>query len=726
MQWWGISALALSLGMAGTAAAQDRDEASDADITVTATRVAQNTFEVPNAVSVITAEEIEENLVTDIKDLVRFEPGVSVQNSPARFNTALAATGRDGNAGFTIRGLGGNRVLFQVDGVRVPDTFDFGPILFGRGDYIDLDLLQSVEILRGPGSALYGSDGLAGVVSFTTKDPADFLESDEQFAARVRAAYASADDSLASGLSAAGRWGDWSLLASYTHRDGHEQETNGDNDVTGALRTTANLSDIESNSAMARLVFQPSAAHRFRLTGEYGDRQVFTRALTAINGTTTLDLYGDDSTDRQRITFDYTYDGDGGFIDDAFAAIYYQTSSIEQYTFEDRNPAADRSRLNHFDNDVWGLSAQATSAFVTGAATHTVVYGGDYSLTHQEGLRDGTTPPFGETFPTRPFPNTDFTLAGLFIQDEISFLDGRVVFFPAVRYDSFEIEGERDALYPASIAIADQSDSRVTPRFGVVAWPTEHVGVFFNYAQGFKAPSPSQVNNAFTNLASGYTSIPNPNLAPETSEALELGIRTRDTTVFGASLRAQGNAFMSEYEDFIEQVQFGNFGDPAIFQWVNLGQVEIWGLEGRADLTWDNGFGLIVSAAFAEGEEIDPVTGAHSPLESIDPLKIVTGLSYNDPDGRFGGQAIVTYVTRKDNSDVVLASTFRPDAFAILDFTAYWNITDAATLRAGVFNATDETYWWWSDARGLSSTSAVLAGFSQPGRNFSVSLAYRF
>ena len=111
MQWWGISALALSLGMAGTAAAQDRDETPDADITVTATRVAQNTFEVPNAVSVITAEEIEENLVTDIKDLVRFEPGVSVRTQPSRFSAALSSTGRDGNSGFNIRGLEGNRVL---------------------------------------------------------------------------------------------------------------------------------------------------------------------------------------------------------------------------------------------------------------------------------------------------------------------------------------------------------------------------------------------------------------------------------------------------------------------------------------------------------------------------------------------------------------------------------------------------------------------------------------
>ena len=122
----------------------------------------------------ITEEEIEENLVTDIKDLMRFEPGVSVRNSPARFN-AQNGTGRDGNSGFNIRGLEGNRVLQLIDGVRVPDGFDFGPVVFGRGDYVDLDLLSSVEIVRGPASALYGSDGLAGVVCFITKRSGRFL-----------------------------------------------------------------------------------------------------------------------------------------------------------------------------------------------------------------------------------------------------------------------------------------------------------------------------------------------------------------------------------------------------------------------------------------------------------------------------------------------------------------------------------------------------------------------
>src|SRR3972149_6270649 len=202
----------------------------------------------------------------------RGPPGGSPRPAtPSRFSAALASTGRDGNSGFTIRGLGGNRVLFQVDGVRVPDGFSFGPASFGRGDYVDLDLLQSVEIVRGPASALYGSDGLAGVVSFITKDPSDFLEADETFGARLRAGYASADESWSEGAAVAGRWGAWSALVSDTRRDGHESDNQGENDAVNASRTAPNPQDIESNSAMARLVFEPSDAHRFRLTADYGD-----------------------------------------------------------------------------------------------------------------------------------------------------------------------------------------------------------------------------------------------------------------------------------------------------------------------------------------------------------------------------------------------------------------------------------------------------------------------
>ena len=730
---WGISALALGLGMAGPAAAQDAEEVqyAEADLTVTATRTPREAFDVPVTVTVIGAEEIERNLTSDIKDLVRFEPGVTVPAQPSRFTAAFASTGRDGNSGFTIRGLGGNRVLFQVDGIRVPDGFAFGPSAFGRGDYVDLDLLQSVEILRGPGSALYGSDGVAGVVSFFTKDPSDFLNDDETFAARVRGSYASADDSFATGITAAGRWGDWSALVAYTHRDAHETENMGSIDTPDTRRTTPNPQDIEANSAMARVVFEPNDTHRFRLTTDYGDREVITEALSArtilppagpaLTSTSVLDLDGVDESERNRVSLDYTFSNQGGLIDEAYIAIYAQESSLYQYSDEDRNTAADRLRISTFDNTVRGLSSQFESRFTTGAIEHTLVYGLDHSVTEQEGIRDGTVPPVGETFPARPFPVTEYTQTGVFIQDQIDLAGGRVQLFPALRYDSYELDPSADALY--TLPIEGQSDARVTPRFGVVVWPTDTFGVFFNYAQGFKAPAPSQVNNGFANPLIGYISIPNPNLAPETSEALELGLRWRDMTLFGADLRASATAFGSWYDDFIEQVQIsGSFtpGDPAVYQYVNLSEASVRGAEARADLTWENGFGATVAISYADGDYVNG--GATLPLESVEPWRIVAGLSYNAPGGNWGGQAIVTHSSKKEDDETTVA--FIPDAFTILDLTAYWNLTENATLRAGIFNVTDESYAWWNDARGVGASLADA--YTQPGRNVSASISYRF
>lgn len=205
----------------------DTNAGSGPEITVSATRSPSSTDEVPVTVSVIDAGQIADELATDIKELVRFEPGVSVRRQPARFGAALGSTGRDGNSGFNIRGLEGNRVLMLVDGVRVPDGFAFGAQAAGRGDYVDLGLLKSVEILRGPASALYGSDGLAGAVSFVTAGPEDFLRGDKSFGGRFSASYGSADNQFSETAVLAARSGDWSAMAAYVRRDGHELETQG-------------------------------------------------------------------------------------------------------------------------------------------------------------------------------------------------------------------------------------------------------------------------------------------------------------------------------------------------------------------------------------------------------------------------------------------------------------------------------------------------------------------
>lgn len=437
-----------------------------------------------------------------------------------------------------------------------------------------------------------------------------------------------------------------------------------------------------------------------------------------------IDLTGRDTTQRRRVSLDWRYAG-GGALDFAQIALYWQESENRQFTAEDRNTAADRIRINTFDNDVIGASAEARASFTTGALSHALVFGGDISRTHQEGLRDGTVPTPPDVFPSRAFPETDYVMAGLFLGDEISIADGAFTLFPALRFDHYDLNALDDPLLP-NFAGADQNSSRVTPRLGAIWRLGRGFSLYANYAQGFKSPSPSQVNQFFENLNFGYTSIPNPDLRPETSETWEAGIRHQ-----GPILSASLTGFVGRYDDFIsQQVVSGSFtpADPAVYQFINLSRVEIEGIEGRAGLNFPSGFTADFAFAWATGDVVQP-NGATSPLSSIDPLKVVLGVGYRAPGGRFGGNLYLTHADRKSlesTAGLCTPTCFRPASSTVLDATAFFRINDTFTLRAGLFNITDEAYAYWSDVAGLASTSAVTDAYTQPGRNFRVSLTARF
>lgn len=726
----GLAALTAAAAPAWAAEPGGPDEVPQElpSVSVLATRSETRTDESPATVTVFTAAEIEAMLATDIKDLIRFEPGVSVVSQPSRFGAALGTTGRAGNEGFTIRGLGGDRVLMVVDGVRVPDGFVFGAQSVGRGGYADLDLMKSVEILRGPASALYGSDGVAGAVAFTTRDPADLLRPGESFGARARVGYHSSDEGLTTSAMVAGRSGAFSGLLAWTGRDSSETETQGTVGGTGPARTMANPQETRSDAILLKGVWDIAPGHSLRAGYDWLESDTTADVLSGRTATV-LALRADDETRRSGWSFGWRGDRVLG-LDHAQATVYGQEAETRQFTFEDRTPAVDRTRDNSFDNEVFGFATDAVKTL----GTHRLTWGGDWSKTTQQGVRDGTVPPFGETFPTSAFPKTDYTLAGLFVQDEVALLDGALRIIPAIRWDSYDLSTADDPLYPG--ARADQSGDHVSPKLGVVWQATDTFQLFGNWGEGFKAPTPSQVNQFFSNPAFGYTSAPNPDLKPETSRSLEIGARVRDTQLLGGQASGQLVGFRSDYEDFIsQQVVSGSFTptDPAVFQFVNFTDVEISGIETKADIWWENGVSARFAAAWAEGETTSG--GVTTALPTIDPVKVVLGLGYDEPAGRFGGQAVVTWSQAKDSADTDGLSCFDPDPalgcavgedFALLDLTAYWNVSDQVTARLGVFNLFDETYSWWSDVRGVAATSAALDAYTQPGRNFGLSLALRY
>jgi hemoglobin/transferrin/lactoferrin receptor protein len=737
-----VLAAAVALAYPLPAKATDSEVADDGTITVTATRIPQAVEEVPATVTVISDEKIADELASDVRDLIRFEPGVSVRRAPSRFTAAFSSTGRGGNESFNIRGIEGNRVLIQVDGIRVPDGFSFGAQSAGRGDFVDLGIVKSVEILRGPASALYGSDGLAGAVSFITSDPADLLKDGKRFAGMLRAGYDSADNEFSETVIGATSAGQFSILGAYTRRDGKELENNAATsavrDVPDSRRTAPNPQDTASNAALGKLVWQPDADNRIRLTVDHLDARTSTNVLSGrstppnppavLSSTAVLDLQARDTTRRDRVSLDWRRENDG-VVDFLQLSLYWQDSKNRQFSAEDRNTATDRTRINIFENRVLGGAFEARSSFATGSIEHTLLYGGDYSVTRQKGLRDGTVPTPPDVFPTRAFPVTDFTLSGLYLADQIVIGDGKLRLFPALRFDYYKISPRQDPLLPAFFTGSGQDGSKLSPKFGTVAKITDEWSVFGNYARGFQAPSPIEINQFFDNPSAfpfSYRTLRNPDLRPETSETFEGGLRLNSKAV-----DVSVTAFSGRYRDFISQVQVGGSGtvaNPILFQYQNLNRVKVEGIEGRAEFRSGNGITANLAIAYAKGDQFD-AANAKTPLQTVDPLRLVVGLGYRAPSGKFGGQITMTHAARKEESRVLGLCTpacFRPDSYTILDATAFVKLGEAFTLRAGLFNLLDKRYIEYADVRGLANTSLITDAFTQPGRNFSVSLTARY
>ena len=182
--------------------------------------------DVVGAVSVIDSELIDQQLVHDISDLLRYEVGINVINSGSRF----------GNSSIAIRGISGNRIATEVDGVPVADQFNIGSYSNSGRNYIDPDLIKQVEILRGPASSTYGSDAIGGVVSFITKKPTDLLsQTDKAFYLGLKTGYHSIDESKSISVNSAFGNETSSALISASLRKGHEFDSNTSNDIALSL-----------------------------------------------------------------------------------------------------------------------------------------------------------------------------------------------------------------------------------------------------------------------------------------------------------------------------------------------------------------------------------------------------------------------------------------------------------------------------------------------------------
>ena len=684
--------------------------------------------EVVGSVDSISLEDLETRMVSDLGDMLDKTIGVSVSKRNV--------SGRAYNDGISIRGLGGKRVNILIDGIRVAEAYTG----YGR-DVVDVDLLKRVEILKGPSSALYGSDGLAGAVSYITKDPSDLAEFGQNYFS-VNTSYDEDNEQTKVGLLAARVGESLESLIQITTRELSQVELH--DDATQELDPF----DGEQLSILAKFKLSLSDSVGLTLTidsqefeGDYifnsqGGMSYFPDVVSASN------VLGVDDGNRDRGTLSFDFSNETSMFDNGSIRFYAQETDQKQITTRSKTyfAAGPPTMVNayrdyQFNQDIEGFSADFFKSINNNGRLHNIVYGFEIEnieiqrprIRYETNLMTGAVNTFlgGEYYPNKTIPDTEIERQSFFFNDRLELNEKTTIVFGA-RYDGYELTPTPDDLFYANAQSTNElyfiDDSEVSMKLGFLRNLSEEVSFYAQYAEGFRAPDFQSANLSFTNLAFRYAVGTSTGLQPEESEGYEFGFKgATDNMSWTLSF------YDNDYENFIDTYITGSSPQGiTLYEYGNLDEVEIKGVEFEmnADLS-DNlqaSLGFSVPDGNKNGEQ----------LVSIDSEEAILGLVWNSNSSKLklSGYANITAGSHDNLPPSCGRSGCNPllalPGTTTIDIYGSYELTSNLKLRFAIRNLTDESYWNWASVQGKSSTDTNLDIFMEPGRNMSMGLKYDF
>lgn len=610
------------------------------EITVTSTKTKRDLIETPGEINIIPRKEIDRTQATSLEDVLRYQPGVEILRGPRRISEEPV-----------IRGLTGPRILINIDGARL----NFRSGHKGRV-FLDIDQLKQIEIVRGPGSALWGSNALGGVAAFTTLDPSDLLGPTDRAASRLKLGYQRVNDELLWSPTLAARpRPDLEFLLTYTGRDSDDIRLGGD------LPRLQNSSDT-LHSGLGKIVWKPTLHDEIKVS----------TLITNVNGEVPSNTGGqvsktnplvDRNTRQSLYRVGYTRRDPSIRWLDLTATAYLTTLDVEENRVS--SPRRDET-----DFDTYGTDIRNTMRIGDPAVhAHALTYGVEYYRDRQKARRNDAL------LLTSPDAHADNV--GLYLQDEIT-LWGRWTLIPGLRWDWFRND-------PRSGATT--TDSKLSPKIGSVLQVTDFLYLEANYAHGFRAPNFGELFVSGTHFP-GSVFVPNPDLKPEKSKNIDVGFRIRTDRVFFGRDRFQfRNAyFRNSIDDFIETRAIPGTS-PQQFKAINVQDALIQGYE--AEMGWEPLPGLTTLGNFTYVRGRDETTD--TPLATIPPMKGVLGLDYfHAPwDVTIGGRAQIV-----GSQDEVPSGTLPTSGYTVYDLYLTWTPRwiRGFRLTAGADNVTNKEY----------------------------------
>jgi len=701
------------------------------EVVISATRWNQISANIPSKIITIPLKEVTLQNPQTTADLLAVSGEVFIQKS------------QQGGGSPMIRGFSTNRLLYTVDEVRMNTAIFRGGNL---QNIISLDpfAIEKSEVLFGPGSVIYGSDAIGGVMSFHTLTPQLSLNEKPMITGKAVTRYASANNERTGHFDINIGWKKWALVSSISSNDFDDlrmgshgpdeylrfvyvQRQNGaDNVITNDDPRIQRPSGYSQINMMQKVRFKPTDTWDFQYGFHYSETSEYSRYDRHIRYRNGLPRYGEWYYGPQKWMMNnltVTHDGKN--------AIYDQiTIRLAQQFFEesriDRDIDQDERHIRTEKVDAYSVNIDFNKTI---GRRHKIFYGVETVQNNvtSTGIDKNISTGVEVSGPSR-YPQSTWASYSAYASEQLRVSD-KFLLQTGLRYNQYILDAEFDTtFYPFPFKTANLNNGALTGSIGFVCRPTDKWVISANVATAFRSPNVDDVGKVFDSEP-GSVVVPNPDLDAEYAYNGELAI----ARMFGELVKLNLNGYYTLLKNALVRRDYTLNGFDSIVYDGTLSRVQaiqnaavanVYGLQTAIQVILPSGFGFSSDFNYQKGEE-ELDDGTRSPSRHAAPWFGVSRLTYNI--NKLSIQLYVVYSGEKKYEDLPEEEKGKPEIYAIdangnpyspgwytLNFKAMYRFMDHLSVSAGIENLTDQRYRPYS------------SGIAAPGRNFIFSLKANF
>lgn len=712
------------------------------EITVSSYRAQENKLEIPNRIEKLNMNEAAFQNPQTAADLLGTSGYAFIQKSQL------------GGGSPMIRGMATNRVLLVVDGVRMNNA------IFRSGNLqnvisLDANALESTEILFGPGSVMYGSDAIGGVMNFNTIEPKFSDKANKLFVlgnALMRTSTANAEVTGHLDLNIAVK--KWAFVTSFTRskygdlRSGsvggvnyfyrpYYVQTIADKDymVPNVDSTLQVGSKYDQVNFMQKICFKPNKTWQFDYGFHFSETSPYNRYdrlyVMQTSGPYKNKLrwaewyYGPQKWNMHRAGLTYSKATVAYDRLHIISALQYFEESRYDREFMVRELRMQTEKVNalSLNVDLEKLLNEKTSINYGAEVVHNRV-GSSASLTH---VVTNVVSPTVTRYPD----GSTWESYGVYTSAKYK-LTKKLIISAGIRYSYYKIKAVFDTTnFPFPFSDTKMSNGTLNGSIGFVYTPIRSWQIYLNGASGFRAPNIDDMGKVFESTP-GYLVVPNPDLKPEHAYNSEIGM----VKTFGRFLKIDFAAYYTQLNDAMERKDFllngqstiRYLGNKSFIQAVqNIAKAQVYGIQTGFELNYKS-VGLKSTFSYQDGKEQSGDSLIYYPLRHAAPMFGSVHLTYRykilklDFYVQYNGKMDYEDLALTERINVSYAKDYSKDpkglayvdSWYTLNFKIAFYANQYVALTAGMENIADRLYRPYS------------SGINAPGRNIIVALRAKF